>query len=247
MAISPTALITGANKGIGFEVARQLGQRGFTVWLGCRDEGRGNQAGSALLAEGIQARLLLLDVEKADDILAAARRFGEQNERLDVLVNNAGMHFGPPPAAYEEPLEQVEAIFRVNVFGVLRVTQAFVPYLKQSPAGRIVMMTSGLGSIGETMNPQSENWPVGFAGYSASKTALNMFTVKLAKELESFGIKVNAADPGLTATDLTGQAGSRTPKDAARVAVELATLDSAGPNAGFFKFDHPAGLVAHPW
>ncbi len=242
------ALITGANKGIGFEIARQLGKRGFIVWLGCRDQSRGDDAAKKLREEGIEANSLLLDVADAESIQAAVEHLGKYAGVLDALINNAGMNFGRPPPPSQESVEQMRAIFDVNVFGAVRVTQACLPLLRKSTAGRIVMMSSGLGSIASTLDMTSENWNIGSAGYCASKTALNMFTVKFAKELAVEGIKVNAADPGLTATDLNGHMGHRSPVEAAAIAVRLATLDNLGPTGGFFlNDDSDPRPPRHPW
>ena len=228
-----TALITGANKGIGFEIARQLGTRGFAVWLGCRDAQHGAAAAATLRSEGIDAHCLVLDVTDNDSVRTAAVRLQGEIGALDALVNNAGIS-GGRAAPSLEPVDDMRAIFDVNVFGAVRVTQALLPLLRKSEAARIVMISSGLGSISETLDLTSENWNIGSAGYCASKTALNMITVKFAKELAPEHILVNAADPGLTATDLTGHLGNRLPVDAARVAVWLATLDQRGPTGGFF-------------
>lgn len=235
-----TALITGANKGIGFEIARQLGSRDFVVWLGSRNQERGDAAVAELRGEGIEANCLLLDVSDSNSVRIAAERLQGEIGALDALVNNAGINFGRPPPPSQESVDQMRAIFDVNVFGAVRVTQAFLPLLRKSAAARIVMISSGLGSIASTLDMTSENWNVGSAGYCASKTALNMITVKFAKELAAENIKVNAADPGLTATDLTGHLGNRTPADAAVVAVRLATLDKLGPTGGFFLNEEPA-------
>ncbi len=232
-----TALITGANKGIGLEIARQLGQRNFAVWLGCRDKDRGEAAAESLRQEGLEAHCLTMDVTDTDSIRSALQQLEGQIEALDALVNNAGISgitSGRPMNPSAESVDDMRAIFDVNAFGAVRVTQAFLPLLRISKAARIVMISSGLGSIASSLDMTSENWNVGSAGYCASKTALNMFTVKLAKELAVAGIKVNAADPGLTATDLNGHMGNRTPKQAAAVAVRLATLDRFGPTGGFF-------------
>jgi len=243
-----TALVTGANKGIGLEIARQLGQRDFAVWLGCRDPARGEAAAAELRQQGIEAHCLVLDVGDANSVRSAAAYLQGQTDALDALVNNAGMNFGRPPPPSQEPVEQMRAIFDVNVFGAVRVTQAFLPLLRKSGRARIVMMSSGLGSIGSTLDMTSENWNIGSAGYCASKAALNMITVKFAKELAAEGIKVNAADPGLTATDLNGHMGHRTPADAAPIAVRLATLDGLGPTGGFFlNEDADVRPPRHPW
>lgn len=245
-----TALITGANKGIGLEIARQLGQRQFAVWLGCRDQQRGEAAAEMLRQEGIEARCLTMEVTDEASIRTAVQQLASQTDALDALINNAGisgMSFGPPRAPSEESIDDMRAIFEVNTFGPTRVTQAFLPLLRKSIAARIVMCSSGLGSIASTLDLTSENWGVGAAGYCASKTALNMLTVKFAKELAAEGIKVNAADPGLTATDLTNNRGHRTPKQAAAIAVHLATLGSFGPTGGFYFNDDVERPPRHPW
>lgn len=246
----PSALITGANKGIGLEIARQLGQRDFAVWLGCRDRDRGEAAADVLRKEGIEAHWLALDVTDTNSIECAVAHLSAQTAALDALVNNAGvsgMSFGGMRAPSQEAVENMRAIFDVNAFGPVRVTQAFLPLLRKSAAARIVMCSSGLGSISATLDLTSENWGVGAAGYCASKAALNMFMVKFAKELAAHGIKVNAADPGLTATDLTGNKGRRTPNQAAEVAVHLATLDNFGPTGGFFFNEDIETLPRHSW
>ncbi|WP_174297209.1 SDR family oxidoreductase [Sphingomonas bacterium] len=243
-----TALVTGANKGIGLEIARQLGGRDFAVWLGCRDRDRGEAAAATLREEGIDANCLTLDVTDAHSIAAAAEQLGDRIGALDALVNNAGMSFGRRLPPSQEAVDEMRAIFDVNVFGVVRVTQSFLPLLRKSAAARIVMISSGLGSIASTLDMTSENWNIASVGYSASKTALNMVTAKFAKELAAEGMKVNAADPGLTATDLNGHMGSRTPRDSAAIAVRLATLDMFGPTGGFFLNENAdTRPPRHPW
>ena len=232
------ALITGANRGIGLEIARHLGERGFAVWLGCRDPDKGDAAVAELREAGIEAFRVALDVANDESVRSAVTEVGGRIGSLDALINNAGMNFGPPPPASEESIDDIRTMFETNTFGALRVTQAFLPLLRKSKEPRIVMATSGLGSIESTLDMTSENWTVGFAGYSASKTALNMFTVKLAKELAPEGIKVNCADPGLSNTELGGYQG-KDPKDAAWLAVRLATLGKFGPTGGFFRDDGP--------
>jgi NAD(P)-dependent dehydrogenase (short-subunit alcohol dehydrogenase family) len=241
------ALVTGANKGIGFAVARRLAEQGFGVWLGCRDRTRGEAAAMQLREAGLDAQALLLDVTSAQSVRDAVLTVEGAVPALDVLVNNAGMHFGPPPRPSEESVDAMRGMLEVNALGPVRVTQNFLPLLRRSPAARVVMVSSGLGSLDLTVDLASENWTVGFAGYCASKAALNMLTLKLAKDLAAEGIKVNAADPGLTATDLTGGMGNRTAADAAGVVVELATLDALGPTAGFLYSGRAGGLARHPW
>ncbi len=165
---------------------------------------------------------------------------------LDVLVNNAGISIGTPARVSEESVDDVGRMLEVNTLGPLRVTQAFLPLLRRSRSARIVMMSSGLGSITDAGDIAGLFWSVGYAGYCASKSALNMLTVKLAKELLADGIKVNAADPGFTATDLNGRTGYRTVEEAAAIAVKLATLNPIGPTGGFFHDGH-AGQSRLPW
>ena len=178
----------------------------------------------------------------------AAARLEREAGGLDVLINNAGVSVGsPPPGVTQEAVEDVRTMFEVNTFGPLRVTQAMLPLLRRSTAPRIVMMSSALGSISDTADMASLIWNVGAAGYSASKAALNMLTVKLAKALAADGVKVNAADPGYTATDLNGHSGMRTVEEAAVIAVELATLGPMGPTGGFFNDGHTGRMARYRW
>ncbi len=242
------ALITGANKGIGLAIARQLGERQFALWLGCRDAERGEAAAAGLRDAGMDARTITLDVTDGDSVARAAGRLGEEAGVLDVLVNNAGISVGgPPPGVTEEAIDDVRAMFEINTLGPLRVTQALLPLLRKSAAPRVVMMSSGLGSISDTAVMASLIWSVDAAGYSASKAALNMLTVKLAKALLADGIKVNAADPGYTATDLNGHSGTRTVEEAAAIAVELATLGPLAPTGGFFNDGHAGQMARYRW
>jgi NAD(P)-dependent dehydrogenase (short-subunit alcohol dehydrogenase family) len=195
---------------------------------------------------GIDACALTLDVTEDRSVRAAADRLAREVNALDVLVNNAGISIGTPARASEEPVADVRAMFEVNTLGPLRVTQAYLPLLHAAAAAWVVMMSSGLGSVAEAGDPAGLFWNVGYAGYCASKAALNMLTVKLAKELLASGIKVNAADPGFTATDLNGHTGPRTVEQAAAIAVELATLGFMGPTSGYFHDGH-AARHRHRW
>lgn len=244
---SPIALVTGANKGIGLAIARQLGAAGQTVWLGCRDISRGEMAARELRGIGIDARAVLLDVTDGASVSNAAQIVESEMGRLDVLVNNAGLMFGPPPSLAEESIDEMQRMFDTNVFGVMRVTQAFLPLLRKSKTARIVMMSSGLSSLTDALDMRSETWTVGFGGYCASKTALNMLTVKLAKELERDGIKVNAVDPGLTSTDMTGNGPGHSAEEGARPGVALATTHAYGPTAGFYACAPSGELVQKSW
>jgi NAD(P)-dependent dehydrogenase (short-subunit alcohol dehydrogenase family) len=229
----PVALVTGANKGIGKEIARGLLQRGFTVLLGARDPERGQSAATELAPDG-DAVFLRVDVTDEWSIGVAAAMIEDRYGRLDVLVNNAGT-----PAPRELPSEVtaglMRAVFETNVFGVVAVTHAMLPLLKRSGAGRIVNVSSLRGSLGD---------PGAFVGqpsmpYSTSKTALNAVTVHYSRELVPFGIKVNAAAPGHVATDLNGHRGTRRPAEGAAIAIELATIGPDGPTGGLFDDSGP--------
>jgi NAD(P)-dependent dehydrogenase (short-subunit alcohol dehydrogenase family) len=242
-----TAVVTGANKGIGREIARQLGKRAYSVWLGCRDPERGERAALELRKEGIDAPFLALDVTSDVSVKQAAESYGKANATLDVLVNNAGVATGGYATPTAASVDDMRALYEVNVFGPVRVTQAFVPFLAKSGQGRIVMMSSSLGSIGEQLELTSGTYGVNLLGYNSSKSALNMITVSFAKELAAHGIKVNAANPGYVATDLNDNQGYRSVEQGAAVAVELATLGPMGPTAGFFNDGTEGMLGRHAW
>jgi len=247
MSTRKTALITGANKGIGREIARQLGRRGYSVWLGCRDAERGVQAAADLRQQGLDARVLELDVTNDASVKAAVTTYGKTSDTLDVLVNNAGIATGGYVAPTEASLDDMHAVYEVNVFGPVRVTQAFVPFLRKAGQGRIVMMSSSLGSIGEQLDLTSGTYGVNLLGYNSSKSALNMITVSFAKELAAYGIKVNAANPGYVATDLNNHQGYRSVEQGAAIAVHLATLGPMGPTAGFFNDGTEVTVGRHAW
>ena len=242
-----TALITGANKGIGREVARQLGHKGYSVWLGCRDAERGEAAAAALRKEGLDAHVLALDVTNDASVNAAALSYAKTSDTLDVLVNNAGVATGGYTAPSAASLDDMRALYEVNVFGPVRVTQAFLPLLRKAGQGRIVMMSSSLGSIAEQLDMTSGTYGVNLLGYNSSKSALNMITVSFAKELAAHGIKVNAANPGYVATDLNDNQGYRSVEQGAAIAVHLATLGPMGPTAGFFNDGTEASIGRHAW
>ena len=200
------ALISGANKGIGFEVSRQLGKAGMTVLMGARQAAAGETAAETLRGEGIDARYVELDLDRRETTAALAEKIEQEFGALDVLVNNAGITGGAlegPPSVAD--VDTVERVMRTNFLGHLVVTQAMLPLVRKAEAGRIVNVSSGLGSLTLHGDPA---WPyasVKVLGYCASKAALNMMTVQLAWELRDTKIKVNAADPGYTATDLNGE------------------------------------------
>ena len=227
------ALVTGANKGIGYEVARQLAKAGCTVLLGAREASRGQEAASKLQGEKLDVRAVAIDLLNRDTLASAAASIEAEFGRLDILVNNAGIaapNDGPPGTA---SLEAVESSMRTNFIGAVAVTQAMLPLLRKAPAARIVNVSSGLGSLTLHGDPDWEFAQVKFLGYSASKAALNMLTVQLAWELRETAIKVNSADPGYTATDLNGNRGHQTVEEGAREAIRLALLPADGPTGAF--------------
>jgi len=236
------ALVTGANKGIGFEIARQLARRGDTVLLGARNEVRGREAEAKLKAEGFDVHFVHLDVEDVQTHQTAAKFVAEKFDKLDVLVNNAGIALEADFKASNVPQDLLRKTFDTNFFGVIAVTQAFLPLLKKSGAGRIVNVSSGLGSLTQNSDPAWEFYEVKPLAYNSSKTALNAFTVMLAHELKDTKIKVNSADPGFTATDLNEHRGYKTVEQGASVIVELATLPNDGATGNYFDDN---GVV--PW
>jgi NAD(P)-dependent dehydrogenase (short-subunit alcohol dehydrogenase family) len=221
------ALVTGANKGIGFATARRLGELGVTVLLGARDEERGKQAAGLLAAQDATVMPLRIDVTDRSSIADAAERISREYGRLDVLVNNAGIGGSFHGLPSEATVEQMREVYETNVFGVVAVTNAMLPLLRRSAAGRIVNMSSDIGSL--TLNSDPSFAGPNLMSYQSSKTSLNAVTVAYARELRESGIKVNAANPGLVATDINGHRGTRTPEQGAVIAVRLATLGADGP------------------
>ncbi|MGW0248211.1 SDR family oxidoreductase [Nocardia goodfellowii] len=245
------ALITGANRGIGYETARQLGARGFTVLVGARSAERGAEAADKLRAEGADARVLEIDATDADSSTRAAAWIDAEFGRLDVLVNNAGISGGSFEKPSETGLESMRQVFETNVFGVVAVTNAMLPLLRKAPAARIVQVSSEVGSIGFLMDQQSPMWSAAAISYPASKAALNMVTAMYAKELWDTPIKVNAANPGYCATDFNGNSGFRTAEQGAEVSVALATLPADGPTGQLWGYrwgvQDDAVLGTLPW
>lgn len=236
------ALVTGANKGIGLEIARQLAEAGVTVIIGARDPERGRTAAETLAARGLTVEAIRIDVNDTDSILAAAETIRERHARLDILVNNAGIvdaEDGPPTSASPEAARR---IMETNFVGTLAVTQAMLPLLRLSAAGRIVNLSSSLGSLAANGDPTSPYYSARLIGYNASKAALNMLTVQLAAELRGTPIVVNSVSPGYVKTDLTGHTGFMTPEEGARLPVEYALL---GEEAVSGRFVEPAGET--PW
>ncbi len=232
--MSKVALITGANRGLGLETARQLGRLGFQVWLGARNGKAGAAAAAALRQEGVSAEPLQLDVTSGPGIARAVAEVSARHAALDVLVNNAGVllddHAKPPSA---QSLEVWHGTFDVNLFGTIAVTQAFLPLLRAAPAARIVNLSSRLASLTQHSDPHSPIYHSKDAAYNASKTAVNAWTVSLAYELRDTPIKVNAAHPGHVKTDMGGASAPVEPVDGAKTGVALATLGPDGPSGRF--------------
>jgi NAD(P)-dependent dehydrogenase (short-subunit alcohol dehydrogenase family) len=236
------ALVTGANKGIGFEVARQLGAEGITVFVGARDPQLGEGAAAKLKAAGADAHFLPLDVTKPETIAKAAEQIRTQHGKLDILVNNAGVFDkadGPPSVA---DLDAVRRVLDVNFFGVLAVTQAMLPLVRNAASGRIVMVSSGLGSLAWNADPNWSFAAIKPLGYNGSKAILNMLAVQLAWELRDTPIKVNTVNPGYTATDLNGNSGTQTIEEGAAETVRQSLVPDDAPTGGFFE---TGGVV--PW
>jgi NAD(P)-dependent dehydrogenase (short-subunit alcohol dehydrogenase family) len=233
-----TALITGGNKGLGRETARQLGHLGWTVWLGARDPENGMAAAAELCASGIDARFVALDVTSDESVAAAVASLSDVTH-LDVLINNAGVG-GSRTSVLETGPADFLACFGVNLLGPVRVTRAFLPLLRRAALPRVVMVSSGLGSLAVTADPERLEWTINSLVYPSSKAALNMVTTQYAKALP--GWKVNAVDPGFTATDLNGHRGYKTVEQGAKAIVAMATLGADGPTGGFFDENGPV-----PW
>ena len=231
------ALVTGANKGLGLEIARQLGKQGIVVAIGARDVAKGEAAAARLKSEGIDAHAVKLDVMNAEDIGALPAFFESKFGRLDILVNNAGVNHD---FEGEVTVDTFRRTFEANVFAPYALTQALLPLLKASPAGRIVNHSSSLGSL---QLVKTENFGAFLTpAYTSSKAALNMLTVVASKHLAGTNVKINSAHPGWVKTDMGTDAAPLEVEQGAKTAVRLATLPEDGPTGGYFHLDE-----ALPW
>ncbi|HEY0239340.1 MAG TPA: SDR family NAD(P)-dependent oxidoreductase [Friedmanniella sp.] len=236
MSTQTTALVTGANKGIGYEIAKGLGALGWKVGVGARDPQRLGDAVAKLRSEGVDAFAVPLDVTDDASVAAAAALVEEQAGGLDVLVNNAGVTGGGENLPTSADLDMIRAVVDTNVLGVMRVTNAVLPLLRRSASPRIVIMSSSVGSLTRQSSSPELVGPV-HAAYSPSKTFLNAIAVQYVRELEGTNILLNLACPGYVATDLNGFRGVRTPEQGAAIAIKLATLPDDGPTGGYFEDD----------
>jgi NAD(P)-dependent dehydrogenase (short-subunit alcohol dehydrogenase family) len=232
--VPKVALVTGGNTGIGLAICRALAQRKVRVLLGARNHDRGLDAMTVLQDEGLDVELLLIDITDSDSVDQAVKTIERNIGRLDILINNAAIkeEFHPAKPSLT-PLDVVRRTYETNVFGTIRVIQAMLPLLRQAQAGRIVNLTSTLGSLERSADPANPQHPVTLLGYNSSKSAINAITVLFANELEDTPIKVNAADPGPVATPMHPRA-NRTPAEAVAPIIELALLGPDGPTCGYF-------------
>jgi NAD(P)-dependent dehydrogenase (short-subunit alcohol dehydrogenase family) len=243
-----TVLITGANKSIGFETARQLLKQGYYVYLGCRDLEKGEQAVSQLKSEGLESvEPIVIDVNNPASVKAAKETLHDKTSVLDVLINNAGIAGGFPQNVLDTAVSVYREVFDTNVFGVIEVTQAFIDLLRNSEEPRIVNVTSGLGSLTLHSDPSWKYFSIKPVAYLASKASLNGYTIALAYELRDTPFKVNAVDPGYTATDFNHHSGPGTVEEAAARVVKAATLRSDGPTGQFYSDDNSPETGISPW
>jgi len=241
-------LITGANRSIGFETARQLLKKGYYVYLGSRTIENGNEAVAKLKAEGLtEVEAVQIDVSDEASVKAARVEVGKKTDVLDVLINNAGISGGFPQPATTTGVSVFREVFETNVFGVVSVTLAFMDLLQNSAEPRIVNVTSGLGSLTLHTDPNWKYYPVKGAVYAPSKAALNMYTIMLAYELRDTNFKVNVVDPGYTATDFNHHRGPGTVQDAAARLVKTAMIPADGPTGQFFSDDNNPETGISPW
>lgn len=234
-------LITGANKSIGFETAKQLLTKGYYIYLGCRDLQKGTEAVKELNSPNVEA--IQIDVNDSSSIHAARQKI----DSLDVLINNAGISGGFPQNSFGTPISTFREVFETNYFGVIQTTQAFIDLLQKSETPRIVNVTSGLGSLTLHNDPTWKYFDVKGAVYVSSKAALNAYSIVLAYDLRDTAFKVNVVDPGYTATDFNHHSGPGTIPDAASRVVKAATMDSDGPTGQFFSDDNNPETGISPW
>jgi len=232
--MSDIALVTGANKGIGLETARQLGQRGIQLLVAARDHAKSEAAAAQLRSEGLSAQGLVLDVGSDTSIDHAVQEVAARHAKLDILVNNAGVLLDDPDRSpSQQSLEAWRGTFAINLFGMVAVTRAFLPLLRKAPAARIVNVSSILGSLALHADPGSPIYDSTMPAYNSSKSAVNAWTLSLAHELSGTPIKVNSVHPGHVKTDMGGKRAPMSIEDGARTSVAMATLGADGPSGTF--------------
>jgi len=243
-----SALVTGANKSIGFEVARQLAQKGVYVYLGSRNLENGIVAVNKLMAEGLgNVEVIQLDITDDESVKNARAEIGKKTKALDILINNAGIYGGYPQAALDSTIDQFKKAYDANVYGVVRVTQAFIDLLKKSSEPRIVNVSSSQGSITLHSDPSYKYYDYKGAVYLSSKSAMNMYTVVLAYELRDGNFKINAVCPGYTKTDFNGLRGPGSVEDAGKRIIKYALIDKDGPTGKFFSEENNPVTGEVPW
>lgn len=243
-----SALVTGANKSIGFEVARQLAQKGIYVYIGSRNLKNGIAAVNKLKAEGLNnVEAIQLDVTDDESVKNARAEIGKRTKVLDILINNAGIFGGYPQAALDSTIDQFKTAYDANVYGVVRVTQAFIDLLKKSSEPRIVNVSSSQGSITLHSDPSYKYYDYKAAIYLSSKAAMNMYTVVLAYELRDSDFKINVVCPGYTKTDFNGHRGPGSVEDAGKRIIKYALIDKDGPTGKFFSEENNPETGEIPW
>ncbi|MCF3108078.1 SDR family oxidoreductase [Niabella sp. CC-SYL272] len=242
------ALVTGANKSIGFEVAQQLAREGIFVYLGSRNLENGVEAADTLKAKGFSnVEAIQLDITDDASVRKAREKIGNKTNGLDILINNAGIYGGYSQTALNSTVDQFKAVYDANVYGAVRVTQAFIDLLKNAPAPRIVNVSSSQGSITLHSDPTYKYYDYKAAVYLSSKAALNMYTVVLAYEFKNTPFKINAVCPGYTKTDFNGHRGPGTVEDAGKRIVKYALIGDDGPTGKFFSEENNPETGAIPW
>jgi len=242
-----SVLITGANRSIGLETAKQLSEKGFFIYLGSRDLAKGEEVVKELNEKGFQnIKAIQIDVTNDESVLAAKNGIEKEQGKLDILINNAGILGDVPQDSSTTSVANIQNVFDTNFFGVIRVTQAFIELLKKSDNPRISNITSGLGSLTLHSDPSWKYYAFKAVSYVSSKTALNAFTITLAHELKDLGFKVNAIDPGYTATDFNHHSGPASVESAASFIIKH-TLDEKGPTGKFYSPDIENESEESPW
>lgn len=243
-----SVLITGANRSIGLETAKQLSKKGLFVWLGSRDIEKGKAITKELNEKGFQnIKAIEIDVTKPDTILGAKNTVEKEQGKLDILINNAGISRGFPESALNVPVEDIRNVFDTNFSGAISVTQAFLELLKKSESPRISNITSGLASLTLHSDPNWKFYKFKMTSYVTSKAALNAYTIILAYELKDLPFKINAIDPGYTATDFNHYNGPGTVESAATFIIKHTLTDENAPTGKFFSNDIEDGTEVSPW